>query len=167
MQLKGVAVLLTLSSLWYVSNAQNNPSTWPEPTDTLIKNGFYTKTKLMEYWRWKKSTLPDLYIEFNNLSMKVIETKSNYTFSVSTLYADFVTGKVSISKEKQERLDSKSLDWLISFLEQKNDSKEKYCELLETNFKNIYIVIKKPSKQTEFYKSKRCNCPCNDDELSK
>jgi len=43
-----------------------HPSKWPKPNMENIKGGFYTKEKLMEYRKWKRETLPDLYLLFDS-----------------------------------------------------------------------------------------------------
>ncbi len=169
----GFLILLILIGFSAKCQKQEDPSTWPEPTAELIKNGYYTSDKLEKYWSWKKNTLPDLYINFDEAYIKFSELKwkknnYQYRFHYNNISIEFVVDHQPSKKRYAEirELDSlklgslspKDATWLESFFRDQNEIQSNYCYLLDRTYKSINFVVRKQDQPIRVYKASYCLC---------
>lgn len=150
-----------------------DPSTWPEPTAELIKNGYYTPDKLEKYWSWKKNTLPDLYIKFDEGHIKLSELKwkknnYQYRFNLNTLSIEFVVDNQpskrryaeirELNATKVDSLNVKDAVWLEVFFKEQNATQSNYCYLIDKTFKSINFIVRIQHQPIKSYKVSYCLC---------
>jgi hypothetical protein len=182
--MKKIILVIVLGHGFVLSSAQTtDPSTWPAPTIELVNSGFYSKEKLMKYWEWKDSTLPDIFLMVDNQRIQHTELKwervnFQHRFSFKDLGVEFIVDHqpkknriMSIRDVEQSYLDTldvKNYDWLHTFFNSNSDRLDRHCHIIEALYGDVFILVKDPKKQTiKMFKTSYCVCPCEDDESIK
>ena len=153
--------IVTLSTLQVVG--QNDPSTWPEPTQELINNGYYTKKKINQYYKWRdqweRENLPILYLYFDSKKERNVEMYEygggwnyEFEFELSPNLVFYVEDRPlkgnaasikQVSEDSIKRIEYKDGDWLRKYFIENNVGTSK-CLTLDRMSGDISILFKNP-----------------------
>lgn len=168
MQLKKELIAIGLLISVFLSVAQErlkgHPSTWPDPKtfksmEALYEYG-YTKAKQIEYYKWKKQSLPYLYLIFkenvDGLNYDSTSWKNGYELTFKYSFpaldtSDYLEYRVRCNSlevcpnqildfdlEDIDSLDVKDLKWIRNQLIE--DSTWLSCNTIDELAREIYIV---------------------------
>jgi hypothetical protein len=174
-----ITLILLCSASKIFAQESTDPSKWPPPSSELIKSGYYSKEKLYKYWQWRKNTLPDLFLLYNEKDIKFKELKwgkgnFQYRFTFTNFHLELIVDNQPSKKRYAEikTLPINALDSitkiepkaLLSILEADNNKTKDLCFEIENQYRNVYLIIIENQREIiRLFKTTYCRCDFDSD----